>query len=85
MIDPRSGYPYAQLASNPHIAAPDPLWGDADLDGEVTVADAVLVLRCAMGLTELDEDSDEIADIDHDGEVTVADALAILRVSMTVR
>ena len=85
MIDPRSGYPYAQLTSNPHIAAPDPLWGDADLDGEVTVADAVLVLRCAMGLTELDEDSDEIADIDHDGEVTVADALAILRVSMTVR
>lgn len=82
MIDPRSGYPYARLSANDHIFAPEPLLGDVDLDGEVTIADALLALRCAIGAIQLDEVTAEIADMDLNGEVTAADALTILRISM---
>ncbi len=55
--------------------------GDADGDGEITVADALSALRVAAKLVEATPDMVAICDTDGDGEITVADALAILRVA----
>ncbi|MCH5279031.1 MAG: dockerin type I repeat-containing protein [Christensenellaceae bacterium] len=51
--------------------------GDADGDGALTVSDAVMVLRQALGIT--DSCSLEQCDVNCSGEVEVADALMILR------
>lgn len=53
--------------------------GDADLDGDVTSADAALVLRYIVGLAEIDGQSLLNADANRDGSVTSADAALILR------
>ena len=55
------------------------LKGDMDFDGEVTVADALIVLRIAAQLAEETELSIAVADVDRDDEITVADALQVLR------
>ncbi|MBR5947295.1 MAG: Ig-like domain-containing protein [Clostridia bacterium] len=66
------------------IAAPDEngVLGDADLNGSVTIADAVLALRHAAGLYELTGRAFTQADVDGNGSITVADAVAILRYAM---
>ena len=55
--------------------------GDADGDGEITVADALISLRVAAKLAEPTSELIACCDTDGDGEITVADALAILRVA----
>ncbi len=56
------------------------LWGDADLDGKVTTADAVFAFRAAAGKEYVDEESVVFknADVDGDGVITEDDAAAIL-------
>lgn len=55
--------------------------GDADGDGSITVADALLAMRGAMGLIE----ADEVAlDMNASGGLDIADALLLLRLSMGV-
>ena len=49
--------------------------GDANHDGELTTADAVLAMRMAVGSVK----TDLVADINMDGEVTPVDALMILQ------
>lgn len=56
--------------------------GDADGNGSVTIADAILALRYAMGLIDGGALDTEAADMDGTGEVTVADAVAIMRAAM---
>ena len=56
--------------------------GDVDSDGNVTVADALMCLRMAMGLLTLDGSALDSADVDGSGAVAVADALMILRMAM---
>ena len=55
------------------------VWGDANCDGSVTAADAALILRSIVGLSELTPRGMLNADVDGDGEITAADAAAILR------
>lgn len=52
--------------------------GDANLDGRVTAADAMLVLRASSGLVQLDEEQTIRADVTYDGTVNSVDALRIL-------
>ena len=59
----------------------DYMLGDLDLDGEITVGDALKALRIAAKLVVPDEKEFIIADVDFDGEITVGDALKILRVA----
>ena len=55
--------------------------GDADGDGEITVADALVALRIAAKLRDSTPELLAVCDVDGDGEITVADALKILRVA----
>ncbi|MBR4636034.1 MAG: hypothetical protein IKO51_06670 [Clostridia bacterium] len=56
--------------------------GDVDEDGTVSVADALLVLRSAMGILELAPDQISLGDMNGDGSISVDDALVILRLAM---
>lgn len=56
--------------------------GDADGNGQVTIADAVLALRCSMSLIGESDLNFTAADIDGDGRISVADAVSLLRISM---
>ncbi|MBQ2110245.1 MAG: choice-of-anchor J domain-containing protein [Clostridia bacterium] len=58
------------------------LLGDVDLDGEVTVSDALLAMRYAMGLVELTEQQLDQLDVNFDGEYDLVDATLILRYAM---
>lgn len=56
--------------------------GDVNYDGEITIADAVLTLRAALGLIELDEIQATLADINKDGKITAADANLVARTAL---
>ena len=58
--------------------------GDADSDGVLTVTDALVCLRLAMGIVELPSEMQQILDMDSDGSVTVTDAIIILRTAMGI-
>lgn len=75
----QTGYPYARLVS---LASPLPLSGDSDGDGRVTSSDALLTLRCAMGLVEPAPLERFRADCDGDGAISAQDAVYAMRVSM---
>ncbi|MBQ2110296.1 MAG: Ig-like domain-containing protein [Clostridia bacterium] len=60
----------------------DFLPGDIDQDGEVTVTDALLAMRYAMGLITLTDLQLEIGNVDGDETLTISDALMILRAAM---
>ena len=57
------------------------LYGDIDLDGQVTSADALLLLRHSSGLTTLTVGNLQGADVNQDKAYDSADALLILRFS----
>lgn len=60
------------------------LIGDVDLDGSVTVTDALLAMRHSMGIITLSGQSLINADVDGNGTVTVTDALLIMRMALGV-
>lgn len=62
-----------------YVSVPD---GDVDIDGGTTVADAIIVLRAAMGLLELTDGQLSHADMDQSGDVTVTDAIIVMRIAM---
>ena len=53
--------------------------GDLDGDGTVTSADAVLLARYLVDLTELTDKQLQAADVDHDGAVTSGDSVRLAR------
>ena len=61
---------------------PAPIAGDADGNGTVNVADALMTLRVAMGLLDASSINVHAADMDGSGTIAVADALSILRRAM---
>lgn len=60
------------------------LIGDVNGDGTLTGSDALIILRCAMGIIQLSGDSLAAADYDGDGRITATDALIVLRISMGI-
>lgn len=56
--------------------------GDVNGDGQITNADALMVIRHGMGLIQLPDNVIPIADINSDGVVNIADAVAIMRLAM---
>lgn len=57
-------------------------YGDVDKNGNVTSADARLILRASVELEELDAAAFVKADIDGDGKLTAADARLALRLAV---
>ena len=66
----------------PAAHAATAILGDADLDYELTAADARIALRLAVELEELTPDLKKLCDVDKDGFVTSADARTILRAAV---
>ena len=61
------------------VVKPTYTLGDPDKDGEITVADATLSMRYALGITKPTVNQRKAADVDGDGTVTVSDVLRIMR------
>ncbi len=53
--------------------------GDANLNGEVTSADAALILRHVIGMETMSDMAKTLADVNGDGRITAADAALVLR------
>ena len=86
LVDPEWTFPSTQFEMDwfvQGVGLPcvpyDLLPGDVDGDGEVTVSDALMALRCAMGVLTPDEAQTAAADVNGDGTVGVDDALIIMR------
>ena len=74
----------ALTPTTPETTHPDEMvigMGDVDGDGQVTAADARLILRRAAKLIKFTMEQDALADVDHDKKVTAADARKVLRVA----
>ena len=56
--------------------------GDVNNNGEVTVTDAIIVMKYCVGETTLDSAQFARADVNKSGTVTVADAVKILGYSI---
>lgn len=56
--------------------------GDVDNDGEITAGDALLVMRYALEICELEHP--EASDVNGDGVIDLVDALLILRYAMDI-
>ncbi len=53
--------------------------GDANNDGEVNIADALVISRYDAGIISMDKNRLAVSDVNRDGEVNIADALMISR------
>lgn len=56
--------------------------GDVDGDGVVRVSDAVLIMRCALGLIEFTPEQILCGDVDDDGVIKIADAVMVIRIAL---
>ena len=65
-----------------YVPAAAPIAGDVDGDGEVSSADALNTLRCALNIAALSDEQSAVADMDGDGIITISDALIILRLAL---
>ncbi len=73
----RNGYLYCISCGETN----DVIYGDVDLDGDVTAYDAALTLQFSAGIVNPDFQSEEAADVDDDGSITAYDAALILQYS----
>ena len=73
-------YPYNYIAR--FTASTPGGIGDVDGDGVVRVSDAVLIMRCALGLIEFTPEQILCGDVDGDGFVKVADAVMVIRIAL---
>ena len=74
----------ALTPTTPETTHPDEMeigMGDVDGDGQVTAADARLILRRAAKLIKFTMEQDALADVDNDKKVTAKDARKVLRVA----
>ena len=53
--------------------------GDVNGDGEIDIADALLVMKYDAGLTIIDEAFQQAADVNNDDEIDIADAILIMK------
>ena len=60
------------------------LKGDVNNDGVVDSVDALMALRCALGIIDLDGPAFEAADVNGDGMIRSDDALMILRYALGI-
>lgn len=73
----------SEVTEDMTITAEYMLIGDVDGDGELTLSDALLLLRHVVSLVSLDVDM-RIIDINGDGIINCTDALLLLRMAGNV-
>ena len=73
--------PEGDPGQQPPDDRPEPVRGDADMDGKVTARDARLVLRASAKLETLEGPAMMNCDLDGDGKLTAKEARLILRFS----
>ena len=84
-----STYTFSNVVANHIIAAsfsatPVVIPGDIDGDGSVTMLDALLAARAAVGITTLTGSAFQAADVDHDGIISMLDVLLIARIAVGI-
>ena len=73
---------FTNIAADLVVTAQYEMLGDVDGDGNVSMADALTILRMAMDI--LPVENQQIADVDGDGFITSMDALLALRFAMHI-
>ena len=58
--------------------------GDVNMDGVIDTADALLLLRHALGIIELDEEALALGAMNDDGVIDTVDALLLLRLALGI-
>ena len=58
------------------------MYGDVDMDGKVTSADALMILRNSVDVESFSNRQKLVANVDNDDKITSADSLAVLRKSV---
>lgn len=58
--------------------------GDANLDGEVDLKDATLVLKAALNIEKLEGQAKINADINENGEIDLPDATSVLKLALNI-
>ena len=79
-MDGNPEYPYPELIGNEHGGMSTVIPGDVDGDGAITMADATLVARMALNLTE----SVPAADFNGDGSIDIVDATLTARKALNL-
>lgn len=70
---------FQNICSTQFVIAGPHMFGDMDLDYEITAKDALIVLKSVVKLEDLGSAQRTTADVDDNGEVTAKDALCILK------
>ena len=73
---------FTNITADLVVTAQYEMLGDVDGDGDVSMADALTILRMAMDI--LPVENQQIADVDGDGFITSMDALLALRFAMHI-
>ena len=82
LIYSKSRKSIAPYSSNADVAITDYIYGDTDLDGAVTSADARTILRYSVLLEIPTKMMRIVSDVDGDGEILPADSRLVLRYSV---
>lgn len=75
---------YDDKGQDPKPPVGDVVLGDADGNGKVELADAAVVLKAALNITQLDEAATKRADADKNGKVELADASLVLKAALNI-
>lgn len=59
--------------------------GDVNGDGKINSTDSLIILRAAVGMTELGSEEKSAADINRDSKINSIDALIVLQISVEAR
>ena len=58
--------------------------GDINMDGKVDLTDALLSLKAALGIIELDDEQAAAADVNGDNSVDLTDTVMILKIALGI-
>jgi len=58
--------------------------GDANIDGKVDLNDAKIVLKAALGITEVSGQASVNADVNNDSKVDLKDAKVVLKAALGI-
>ncbi|MBR3381697.1 MAG: hypothetical protein IKG85_01485 [Clostridia bacterium] len=72
---------FAGVGNTP-VRGGTPGLGDINGNGEIDTADALLIMRRALGMIELPEELEDRCDANTDGRIDAADALLVLRTAV---